>query len=96
MGVIGRESQYGKVTELGDDVSEIIRNVGLGFLPEFLISAQNKVRTTLGKEKITQSLGLAQFTPETWKTYGLDKSIGDFNSSLSSISQGLDWQPIIN
>jgi hypothetical protein len=89
MSVIGRETQFGTVTDLGDDVSEMVRGLGLGFLPEFLISAQNKIRQISGKSKTTQSLGLAQFTPDTWKQYGLDKSIGDFNSSFNSISQGL-------
>jgi hypothetical protein len=85
MGVIGRETQFGKVTDSEDDISEWLRGNGLGALPELMISTTNLFR----KNNKTQSLGLAQFTPETWKSYGLDKSIGDFNSSFNSISQGL-------
>lgn len=85
IGIIGRETQYGEVTEFSDDVSEFLRDKGLGGLVDFGIGVQNLARGT----KNTQSLGLAQFTPETWKKYGLDKSIGDFDSSFDSIKQGL-------
>lgn len=85
IGIIGRETQYGTVTEFADDVAEFLRNKGLGGLVNLGIGAQNLV--TGGKN--TQSLGLAQFTPETWKRYGLDKSVGDFDTSFGAIKQGL-------
>jgi len=34
-------------------------------------------------------LGAAQFTEDTWNSYGLDKKIGPYDQSLSSIDQGL-------
>jgi len=85
LGIIGRESKYGEYNKNSDSASETMRSVGLGFLPDTIIGVKN----LFNKKKQSQSLGYAQFTPETWKTYGLDKSIGDYDFSFNSISQGL-------
>jgi len=89
IGIIGRETKYGNYTETSDNVSEWLRSNGLGGLINLGIDATNKVRKTLGKNNITQSLGLAQFTPETWEQYGLSKLIGPYDKSFTSIGQGL-------
>jgi len=86
IGIIGRETKFGKFTETQDTFSETLRGAGLGSLFDWGIKKYNQYS---GKKPITQSLGIAQFTPETWKRYGLDKSIGDYNSSFNSINQGL-------
>lgn len=82
VGIMGRETKFGNFTERSDTFSEILRGAGLGSLVNW------GIKKFYG-EKATQSLGVAQFTPETWKRYGLDKSIGDYDSSLGLISQGL-------
>jgi hypothetical protein len=82
IGIIGRESKFGEFTEKSDTFSETLRGAGLGSLVDW------GIKKIYGKNK-TQSLGLGQFTPETWKRYGLDKTIGDYNSSFNSINQGL-------
>ncbi len=82
IGIMGRETKFGSYTESTDTFSEILRGVGLGSL----VSWGMKKRYG---ENTTQSLGISQFTPEAWKKYGLDKSIGDYDSSLGLISQGL-------
>jgi len=79
IGIIGRETKFGKVQELGDRVTQILRSSGAG---SFLDWVYKKV----GK---SQSLGIGQFKPETWKKYGLDKTIGDFDKSFNQVSQGL-------
>lgn len=81
IGIIGRESKFGSSTEISDQFSEMIRGVGLGSLIDWAIK-----KYANGKP---QSLGDAQFTPEAWKRYGLDKSIGDYDSSFNSVKQGL-------
>jgi hypothetical protein len=82
IGIIGRESKFGSSTETSDNFSEMLRGVGLGSLIDWALEKK------YGKNK-TQSLGNAQFTPEAWKRYGLDKSVGDYNSSFNSVKQGL-------
>ena len=82
IGIIGRETKFGEYTEFSDTFSEVLRGSGLGSLVDW------GFKTIYGKNK-TQSLGIAQFTPETWKRYGLDKSIGDYNSSFNVINQCL-------
>jgi hypothetical protein len=86
IGIIGRETKFGSFTETQDTASEILRGGGLGSLVNWGIQTYNKYS---GKPAITQSLGMGQFTPETWKRYGLDKSIGDYNSSFNTVKQGL-------
>lgn len=78
IGIIGRETKFGTVTEFSDKASEFLRTVGLSFIPQITDNLMSP-----------QSLGTAQFTPETWKNYGLDKKVGDFNHSFNIISQGL-------
>lgn len=82
IGIIGRETKFGSYTQIGDSFSETLRGSGLGSLVDW------GIKKFWGEDK-TQSLGVAQFTPETWKRYGLDKSIGDYNSSFNIINQGL-------
>jgi hypothetical protein len=81
LGIIGRESKFGNYTEGWDTFSETLRGVGLGSLVDW------GLKKKYGKRQ--QSLGLGQFTADTWKKYGLDKSIGDYNSSFNTINQGL-------
>lgn len=82
IGIIGRESKFGKFTEDFDVWSERLRSAGLGSLVDWGIKK-------MYGPGMTQSLGLGQFTPETWKKYGLDKSIGDYDKSFKEIKQGL-------
>jgi hypothetical protein len=82
VGIMGRETKFGNFTEFYDTASETLRGAGLGSLVDWYIKRKYG-------EKGTQSIGISQFTPETWKRYGLDKSIGDFDSSLDTISMGL-------
>jgi len=82
IGIIGRETKFGDNTEIADTFSETLRGFGLGSLIDW------GIKKYYGEDK-TQSLGAAQFTPKTWKIYGLDKSIGDYNSSFNIINQGL-------
>jgi len=79
VGILGRETKFGKTVEWADRVSEILRSTGSGSFIDWVFKK-------IGK---SQSLGLGQFKPETWKKYGLDKSIGDYNNSFNQISQGL-------
>lgn len=81
LGIIGRESKFGNYTEGWDTFSETLRGIGLGSLVDWGLKRKYGNRQ--------QSLGLGQFTKDTWKTYGLDKSIGDYNSSFNVINQGL-------
>lgn len=81
LGIIGRESKFGSFTETSDTFSEMLRGVGLGSLIDWAFKKYANNRT--------QSLGVGQFTPEAWKRYGLDKSIGDYDSSFNSVKQGL-------
>jgi len=85
IGITGRETKFGSYTETQDTFSETLRGNGLGSLFDWGIKKYNQY----AKKPITQSLGIAQFTPETWKRFGLDKTIGDYNSSFNSINQGL-------
>lgn len=89
IGIIGRETKYGNYVETSDTVSEFLRSNGLGGLVNFAMNANNAGRKLVGKKEITQSLGLAQFTPETWKKYGLDQTVGPFDESFSGTKQGL-------
>ena len=82
VGIMGRETKFGNYTENTDTFSEILRGVGLGSLVNWGLKKRYG-------EKASQSLGVAQFTPETWKRYVLDKSIGDYDSSLGLVKQGL-------
>lgn len=87
--ITGRETKFGQFTEISDDVSEFLRSNGMGGFVDWAIGTQNLGRSIVGKGKITQSLGAAQFTPETWKYYGLDKTIGDYNESLDIFNQSM-------
>jgi len=81
IGIIGRETKFGSYTEGWDTAAEILKGMGLGSLWDW--GLQQKY----GSKR--QSLGIAQFTPDTWERYGLDKSIGDYDSSFNIINQGL-------
>lgn len=85
LGIMYRETKLGKSTEFADNAAEWIRRHYLGSLLDLGINIQNKIRGT----NKTMSLGFAQFTPETWKRYGLDKKIGDFNASFTATRQGM-------
>jgi hypothetical protein len=86
IGIMGRETKFGNYTEFSDTASEKLRGIGLGSIFDWGIKKYNQYS---GEKPITQSLGMAQFTPKTWERYGLDKSIGDYNSSFNTINQGL-------
>jgi len=79
IGIIGRESKFGKYTTSLDNRSEILRGWGFGPMIDWGMKK-------IGKQ---QSLGLGQITPDFWKENRLDKIIGDYNLSFDSISQGL-------
>lgn len=82
IGIMGRETKFGSYTENSDTFSETLRGIGLGSLVDWGLKKRYG-------ENASQSLGISQFTPQAWKRYGLDKSIGDYDSSLGLISQGL-------
>jgi len=82
IGIMGRETKFGSYTESSDTFSETLRGIGLGSLVDWGLKKRYG-------ENASQSLGISQFTPQAWKRYGLDKSIGDYDSSLGLISQGL-------
>lgn len=88
-GILGRETDFGQTTETSDDVSEFLRSNHMGGYVEWAINTQNFARSITGKGNITQSLGAAQFTPQTWKDYGLDKTIGNYNESLDIFNQSM-------
>ena len=81
LGIVGRESKFGNYTEGWDTFSETLRGFGLGSLVDWGLKKKYGNRQ--------QSLGLGQFTADTWKRYGLDKSIGDYDSSFGIVNQGL-------
>lgn len=87
--IIGKESAFGRYTTKSDNVSQSLRSSGMGGLVDLGVGLYNVGRKLTGKEKIGQSLGLGQFTKDTWERYGLDKSVGPYNQSFDSIKQGL-------
>lgn len=89
MGIIGRESTFDTGTAFKDEASEFLMSVGLGFIPQGFQAAWNVGNKLRGKEPQQMSLGPAQFTKDTWNTYGLDKKIGPYDESFNMINQGL-------
>jgi hypothetical protein len=89
MGIIGRETTFGEGTDFKDEAVEFLTSVGLGFIPQSAQSGWNKLRSMRGKSPQQMSLGPAQFTRDTWNSYGLDKKIGSYDESFNAISQGL-------
>lgn len=89
MGIIGRETTFGEGSEFKDDVAEFLMGWGLGFIPKGLSTGYNKARQLVGARPQQMSLGSAQFTEDTWNEYGLDKKIGPYEQSFTSIEQGL-------
>lgn len=85
LGIMYRETKLGAASEYLDDAAEAWRRIGFGTAIDFVISAKNKITGS----NTTQSLGYGQFTPETWAKYGLDKKVGDYNSSFSAAKQGM-------
>ena len=69
IGITQRETKMGKTTTERDDYAELIRGMGLGSL--------------LPKKYSRQSLGVGQFTKDTWYEYGLDKVVGEYNYSFN-------------
>lgn len=82
IGIMGRETDFGNFSTSTDNASEILRGIGLSSLVNWYL------QRNYGKNA-SQSLGYAQFTPQTWKRYDLDKIVGDYNLSFNAISQGL-------
>jgi hypothetical protein len=96
LGIIGRETKFGKTEEFSDQASEFLRSkMNMGDFINWGLETVNKIGTKYGEitgkkfSNKTQSLGLGQFTPETWKQYKLDKTIGDFDDSFDTTKQGL-------
>ena len=89
MGIIGRESTFDAGTDFKDEAVEFLTSVGLGVIPQGAQSVYNSVRKLGGKSPQQMSLGPAQFTKDTWNTYGLDKKIGPYDESFNMINQGL-------
>lgn len=89
IGIMGRETKFGGYVEKYDTYAEKMRSNHLGFLVDGFIGVYNWYRGKKGKGPITQSLGNAQFTPETWNQYGLDTIVGPYNESLGEVKQGL-------
>jgi len=89
MGIIGRETKFGKTRGVTDPAIELLMDIGLGFIPDALLSGVNKVQNLRGEPEVRPSLGVAQFQKKTWDAHGLDKKIGPFEDSLDIIKQGL-------
>lgn len=91
LGIIGRETQMGEYQEKSDLASQAMREFGLGWVINAGLGIYNMYKQTKNPAapKQSQSLGYGQFTPETWETYGLDKTIGDYDTSFSATKQGL-------
>lgn len=89
MGIIGRETTFGEGTEFKDDATEFLINWGLGIIPKTAQAGWNKVRQMMGKDKQQMSLGAAQFTEDTWNSYGLDKKVGPYENSFNALKQGI-------
>lgn len=89
MGIIGRETSFGEGTDFKDDAVEYLTNLGLGFIPQGLQTGYNTIKGLAGGSKQQMSLGAAQFTRDTWNTYGLDKKIGPYDQNFSALKQGL-------
>jgi hypothetical protein len=96
MGIIGRESSFDEGTDFKDEAIEFLTSVGLGFIPQGAQTAYNSARKLAGKDPQQMSLGPAQFTKDTWNTYGLDKKIGPYDESFNIINQGLGTLHRIN
>lgn len=96
IGIMGRETTFGKGTDLKDDASEFITNLGGGDIIKSLESGYNTVRGWFGKSPQTPSLGTAQFTRDTWNRYGLDKTVGSFDTSFGELKQGVGTMHRIN
>jgi len=89
MGIMGRETTFGKGTEFKDEAAEFLMGLGLGFIPKGLQTGYNKVKQLAGQRPQQMSLGAAQFTEDTWNSYGLDKKIGPYGESFNVINQGI-------
>ena len=79
IGTIGRETDYGEAFSLGtvgDTIGLNVRQLPGG--DTALDFVQGVASFMRGKE-LDQSLGPAQFTSDTWKQYGLDKLVGEFD-----------------
>ena len=79
LGIIGRETDYGEGINLGtvgDNIGLNIRQLPGGDTAVDFV--QGLASWATGK-KLDQSLGPAQFTSDTWKQYGLDKLVGEFD-----------------
>jgi hypothetical protein len=89
IGIMGRETTFGTGTEFKDDAAEFLMHWGLGFIPKTIQTGYNKVRELGGKSPQQMSLGTAQFTEDTWNTYGLDKKVGPYKDSFNAVRQGI-------
>jgi len=79
IGTIGRETDYGEAVSLGtvgDTIGLNIRQLPGGDTAVDFV--QGLASWAMGR-KLDQSLGPAQFTSDTWKQYGLDKLVGEFD-----------------
>lgn len=85
IGIMGRETDFGQNSEFTDDAAIFLRQNGLGGLADLGQDIYNFVKGT----NSVQSLGPAQFTKETWKDYGFQDTIGDFDRSFNTVSQGI-------
>lgn len=75
VGLIGKETDFGKYTTKSDDrLLSILEKPGLA-------SSALSWGFSLTKEP---SLGMAQFKKQTWDHYGLDKKIGDYYKSAKN------------
>jgi hypothetical protein len=89
MGILGRETKFGKVRGFIDPAIEFSMDWGLGFIPDAMLSGFNKVRKMVGADEKNPSLGVGQFQKKVWDAHGLDKKIGPFEESFTNIKQGL-------
>lgn len=91
LGIIGRETTFGAGTEFLDDATEWLKKTGFGlqYIPDIFQGTYNTYRKIKGQQPASQSLGAAQFTPETWKEYNLDQLVGPYEKSLDVVGSGL-------
>jgi hypothetical protein len=96
IGIIGRETLFRTYSEWSDDAAEFLHSIGFGFLPKSAVGGLNLVNKISGKPQKQMSLGSAQFTEKTWNDYGLDKKVGSYSDSFSSLKQGIGTLHRIN
>jgi len=89
IGIIGRETSFYQDTEFTDDVSQFFYRIGMSAIPNAGEKIANIDNYISNKPHQQMSLGPAQFTKDTWNKFGLDKKVGQFETSFTILTQGI-------